>query len=249
MKRKAFRLFALVALLSMTTGAWAQWEFATQKKFNKYSSLWKKKLGMDMKIPKDFQVGQLDYDKWPFNTGHSCKGLNVPGGVVFSGNKDKMIVYPCGLVISMSPEARRGILSLASVLEKEANTTVKREVLTNRQFCNADTVIIAEQALDAPYINNYTHLVTILTQKKHYMPLYFRIFMDETGYKGKDETIKALLGSVNYIDVKDYNTLEENIINYANSVDSKATGTKPGKLKFDRQKSSAPTYDPDMRIK
>ncbi len=243
----AFRLFALIALLGMTTGAWAQMEFSSQEQLCKYQSLWKSKLWMDIKIPNNFNIRQLEYGKWPFSNKHNTNALNVPGGVVFSDSKDIMIVYPYIMVASM--ETKRSLSSLASELEKEAKTTAKREVFANQQFCNADTVIISEQSLATPYANNYTHLITILTQKKHYMPLYFRIFMNEEGYKEKEGTVKTLLGSISYLDVKDYKLVEKNIGNYAYSVDSKVTGIKPGKVKYEKSNSSTLIFDPNIRIK
>ncbi len=217
------RIIFIILLLQLTIAANAQMEFVNKAQFEKLRTLWHNKIGIDINIPEGFHIDTLDFKDYPFHKGKEIDALNVPGGIVVSNDMNCMISYPFGLTISNSTNQTKDIMTFIEFLEKDAGTTANRDFYINSPLCGkADTIIVSEQKLKTVYLNKYNTIVSIVTHKKHFMPLCFRLFFNDKSIQSKDETIKHLLCVVNYrCDIKNYRIIGQNISNYYDCIFSK----------------------------
>lgn len=197
------KIIALTMLpLCIATGSKAQWSFEDEAQFKAHAQYLKDVVGIEMGVPKDFYVMDINNSKAYFMPNEGADGRFMAGGFALSGNKDCLLVYPYEAIFTMDKNTLKqdyGIKATAELFARTAGAEAKNTVYTDGKRCGgADTIIVSEFKHAEQNVYGHNTQVTILMTKKGYLPMYFRLLFNPRGLQHKEATIKEVLRVMKY---------------------------------------------------
>lgn len=212
------KIITLAMLLCIAIGAKAQFCFNNETQFKAHAQYLKDVVGIEMGVPKDFYVMDINNSDAYFMPNEGADGRFMAGGFALSGNKDCLLVYPNEAIFTMDKNTLKqdyGIKATAEIFARTAGAEAQNTVYTDGKRCGgADTILVSEFKHTEQNVYGHNTQVTILMAKKGYLPMYFRLFFNPRGLQHKDATIKEVLRVMKYTPNDDFLRKSEGKIVY-----------------------------------
>ena len=212
------KIITLAMLLCIAIGAKAQFCFNNETQFKAHAQYLKDVVGIEMGVPKDFYVMDINNSDAYFMPNEGADGRFMAGGFALSGNKDCLLVYPNEAIFTIDKNTLKqdyGIKATAEIFARTAGAEAQNTVYTDGKRCGgADTILVSEFKHTEQNVYGHNTQVTILMAKKGYLPMYFRLFFNPRGLQHKDATIKEVLRVMKYTPNDDFLRKSEGKIVY-----------------------------------
>ena len=212
------KIITLAMLLCIAIGAKAQFCFNNETQFKAHAQYLKDVVGIEMGVPKDFYVMDINNSEAYFMPNEGADGRFMAGGFALSGNKDCLLVYPNEAIFTIDKNTLKqdyGIKATAEIFARTAGAEAQNAVYTDGKRCGgADTILVSEFKHTEQNVYGHNTQVTILMAKKGYLPMYFRLFFNPRGLQHKDATIKEVLRVMKYTPNDDFLRKSEGKIVY-----------------------------------